>query len=84
MRREELLLLIDVAAKRALEQTTDDFGVTIGQLREKQFEIFATLIRAATKEEDARICEENPERQRGDGIYAEDQQACADAIRKSK
>lgn len=48
------------------------------------FERFAAAIRAATKEEDARICESEPERQRGDGVWSCDQKACAEAIRASK
>lgn len=32
-------------------------------------------------EDCARVCESEPERQRGDGVYASDQVACAQAIR---
>lgn len=51
---------------------------------EECFMRFAAAIRAATKEEDAKICESEPMRQRGDGVFACDQKACAEAIRASK
>lgn len=33
------------------------------------------------RERCAKVCESEPERRRGDGVWACDQQACADAIR---
>lgn len=50
----------------------------------EELERFAFAIRSAVKDEDAKICEQEPERQRGDGVWSCDQKACAEAIRASK
>jgi len=59
MNRDDVLAFVDVAAKQAQEQTKDDFGVTISQLREKHFMIFAALVAAHEREECAKVCEKH-------------------------
>jgi len=46
--------------------------------------IFATLAADRALEAAAQKCDSAPERQRGDGVYAADQAACAKAIRAMK
>lgn len=91
MTQDEVMEMVDVAAKQALELLNSDADMTMGQLRQRHFEVFAALIRAATKEEDAKICEsmEIPEFVHGahpdylDGKQMAFAQA-ATAIRESK
>lgn len=42
---------------------------------------FAKLVSAAEREACAKVCDGNPERQRGDGVFVADQESCAAAIR---
>ena len=56
MTKDDVLKFIDIAAKQALEQTEDDFGVTMGQLRERHFLIFAALVAAHEREQCAKLC----------------------------
>lgn len=59
----------------------DDGGFTSVQMRTYAAAEVARAV-AAERERCAKVCESEPERKRGDGIFAADQKACAEAIRK--
>jgi hypothetical protein len=42
---------------------------------------FAEIVAQHERGENAKLCESEPERQRGDGVWVCDQKACAEAIR---
>jgi hypothetical protein len=48
-----------------------------------RYAVLIESVEAAERERCAKICESEPERQRADGVWACDQQACAEAIRRA-
>lgn len=79
MNQDQIIQWAREADEYANSQTDDPFDY-----KQIYDERFASLIRSAALDEAAGVCESEPERQRGDGVWAADQQACASAIRALK